>query len=40
MKTSIQLKAHIKNLSQSTGITPQTLYMNYAVERFLKRISL
>jgi len=39
MKTATQLKAHIKNLSQSTGITPQTLYMNYAVERFLKRIS-
>lgn len=40
MKTSMQLKANIKNLSASTGIIPQTLYMNYAVERLLKRISL
>lgn len=40
MKTAMQLKAHVNNLSKSTGIAPQTLFMNYAIECFLKRISL
>lgn len=40
MKTSIQLKALIRNLSKEKKIDANTLMRNYMLERFLDRISL
>ena len=40
MKTVMQLKAHITNLSRKIGVKADVLYRNYMLERFLKRLSL
>jgi len=40
MYTDVQLKSHVRNMAKSTGVEPQSLYTNYMVERFLKRMSL
>ena len=40
METSTQLKDHIRNLSNKTGVAPLILQRNYMMERLLKRISL
>lgn len=39
MKTAVQLKAIIKNLSKEKNISAQLLLQNYMLERFLERIS-
>lgn len=39
MKTAVQLKALIKNLSKEKNISAQLLLQNYMLERFLERIS-
>ncbi len=40
MKSAMQLKGIIKNLSSKTGVPANTLLQNYMLERLLERISL
>ena len=40
MKTSTQLKAKARNLSEKTNIPPHIIQRNYFLERFLERVSL
>lgn len=40
MKSPMQLKAKIKNISKETGTSAQLVLQNYMLERFLERIAL
>lgn len=40
MKTAMQLKALIRNLSKEKGLPPEVILRNYMLERFLERVSL
>ena len=40
MKTVTQLRAHIANTANATGVKADVLYRNYMFERLLKRLSL
>lgn len=40
MKTSTQLKALIRHVSQKNNIKPEVIHRNFMMERFLERISL
>lgn len=40
MNNAMQLKAKIKNVSREKNISPQLVLQNYALERFLERVSL
>ena len=40
IKTAIQLKAKIRNLSGGDSMKAQTMIRNYVMERFLERIAL
>jgi len=40
MKTSTQLKAHVRNLSKAKNVEAEIILRNFMLERFLERISL
>ena len=40
MKTSIQLKAYIRNLSKAKNVEAEIILRNFMLERFLERVSL
>lgn len=39
MKTSIQLKAKVRNLAVQNGLKPEVILRNFFLERFLERIA-
>ena len=40
IRTSIQLRAKVRNLAQGNSTKAQTLVRNFIMERFLERVSL
>ena len=40
IRTSMQLKANVKNLARGDSVKAQTLIRNFIMERFLERVSL